>query len=281
MNIRKTIALCIFVVSAMFPFVALAITYSSANFQVTDPVVDVSGGRKTSSNFILIEATGQHATGISNSSSYALKSGFLYFTDPQAQSGGGGSSGGGSIDNVPYHILPFIRPLVPYIPPEVIESIVSHLPCPAGFPKEDVNCDGTVGLVDFSIFLYLQGSDQRNRTANPADFNQDGFVDVQDLSILFSAWTEKLLSFDSTDSTESARGALSRGTSRMNALPHMPLNARQALTGAPQQETALMGSVSSVVRRDIYELSPVRWQDIASAFVVLILLRLIFMRIGL
>jgi Dockerin type I domain len=50
--------------------------------------------------------------------------------------------------------------------------------------RSDVNKDGKVNLVDFSILLYYWG------TANAtADLNQDGTVDLVDFSILMYCWT--------------------------------------------------------------------------------------------
>lgn len=55
----------------------------------------------------------------------------------------------------------------------------------------DLNCDGKVGIQDLSIFLYLSPQP----SPNPADFNDDLKVDLRDMSTLFSAWTERVLSF--------------------------------------------------------------------------------------
>lgn len=55
---------------------------------------------------------------------------------------------------------------------------------PQGGPSPDMNGDGKVNLVDFSIFLLSWGtSDVR------ADFNQDGTVNLADLSIMLFNWT--------------------------------------------------------------------------------------------
>ncbi|MDP2704475.1 MAG: hypothetical protein Q8P01_04660, partial [bacterium] len=55
----------------------------------------------------------------------------------------------------------------------------------------DLNCDGKVDIYDLSIFLYFQAQP----SPNPADFNDDLRVNLQDLSALFSAWTERVLTF--------------------------------------------------------------------------------------
>ncbi len=50
----------------------------------------------------------------------------------------------------------------------------------------DINCDGRVDLVDFSILMFNWGTPK-----NPAaDLNQDGSVDLVDFSIMMYWWTE-------------------------------------------------------------------------------------------
>lgn len=57
----------------------------------------------------------------------------------------------------------------------------------AGAVLGDLNCDGFVNLVDFSIFLFFWNS---TNPANPrADINTDGIVDVTDFSIMLFYWT--------------------------------------------------------------------------------------------
>lgn len=48
----------------------------------------------------------------------------------------------------------------------------------------DLNCDGFVNLVDFSILLYNWGTDDDN-----ADINDDGIVGLPDFSIMMYYWT--------------------------------------------------------------------------------------------
>jgi len=55
---------------------------------------------------------------------------------------------------------------------------------PAGGPTPDLNGDGKVNLIDFSIFLLSWN------TSDPrADFNQDGTVNLADFSIMLFDWT--------------------------------------------------------------------------------------------
>ncbi len=55
---------------------------------------------------------------------------------------------------------------------------------PAGSATQDLNGDGKVNLVDFSIFLLAWGTDDPR-----SDFSGDGKVNLADFSILLFAWT--------------------------------------------------------------------------------------------
>ena len=57
----------------------------------------------------------------------------------------------------------------------------------AGKVIADINCDGYVNLVDFSILLFYW---QSTNPSNPrADINTDGIVDIIDFSIMMYYWT--------------------------------------------------------------------------------------------
>jgi hypothetical protein len=59
-------------------------------------------------------------------------------------------------------------------------------PCASAVPG-DINCDGFVNLVDFSILLFYWNSAD---PANPrADVNSDGIVNITDFSIMLFYWT--------------------------------------------------------------------------------------------
>ena len=51
--------------------------------------------------------------------------------------------------------------------------------------RSDLNKDGEVNLVDFSILMYFWGSDDPD-----ADINQDGEIDLIDFSIMMYCWTD-------------------------------------------------------------------------------------------
>ena len=50
--------------------------------------------------------------------------------------------------------------------------------------QSDLNGDGKVNLVDFSIFLLSWNTDDEE-----PDFNEDGRVNLADFSIMLFAWT--------------------------------------------------------------------------------------------
>jgi hypothetical protein len=61
-------------------------------------------------------------------------------------------------------------------------------PPPGDCQRSDLNCDGRVGLVDFSILLYFW--EQTDFSRNPrADISKDGKVELRDLSIMLYDWT--------------------------------------------------------------------------------------------
>ncbi len=64
-------------------------------------------------------------------------------------------------------------------------SVITPPVVPCG--RSDLNCDGRVNLIDFSILIYwweqVAGSNVR------ADINRSGFVDVVDFSVMLYDWT--------------------------------------------------------------------------------------------
>jgi hypothetical protein len=57
----------------------------------------------------------------------------------------------------------------------------------AGKTKGDINCDGKVDLVDFSILLYYWN--KQDPANSRADINQDGMVNIIDFSVMLYFWT--------------------------------------------------------------------------------------------
>jgi cysteine-rich repeat protein len=67
---------------------------------------------------------------------------------------------------------------------KAVSFYIGDGPPPEGEVSPDVNGDGKVNLVDFSIFLTVWGTDDiRN------DFNRDGTVNLADFSIMLFNWT--------------------------------------------------------------------------------------------
>ena len=173
-----------FFMAIFMPYIALATEYTSDSFKVVDPVIDYGGIINSSSDsFKLTGVLGQAAVGTSSSSSFQAKAGFIFFsaaTSTPASTPAAAIAAAGS--NYSMYLKSLIEGILPFLPPKEFK------PCDIAF---DLNCDGSVGLKDFSIFLAVQ-----NRPMpNPADFNKDNKIDFKDLSVLLSGWTGKLLSF--------------------------------------------------------------------------------------
>ena len=52
----------------------------------------------------------------------------------------------------------------------------------------DLNVDGKVNIVDFSILLFHWGEDGGD-SSPPADINHDGIVNLTDFSVMIFHWT--------------------------------------------------------------------------------------------
>lgn len=74
-------AVAVLVFSLAVSFSVYATDFSSANFVSRDPVMSDFGGRATSTNFEQVNAGGQIAIGESTSTSFIIRSGFLYFEE--------------------------------------------------------------------------------------------------------------------------------------------------------------------------------------------------------
>lgn len=145
-----------------------ATEFTSANFKVLDSVIKPAAGFSTSSAFQLWQSIGQEAIGLSDSVSFGLRGGFLYFLAPAAPAappsqvtppGGGGGQ------------------LVFKFPP-IISKAVSVC---------DFNDDGACDIVDLSILLYYLTQPLVERY----DLNNDGRIGLIDISILFYYWTSE------------------------------------------------------------------------------------------
>lgn len=185
-NNQWLIATISLIVLTTFLRVAMATDFSSTNFTVKDPVLN-SGNFSSSNTFRVFSTIGQPAIGISTSDNRQLKAGFLYFPEPSAAApseeaapAAAAVSGGG-----PVH--PLYRRL--------FDLLVR--PCSQG----DLNCDGRINLEDISILFYWWGKPIQKPTfaslltniiglGRPSpDMNKDQRIDIFDLSVLLSKWT--------------------------------------------------------------------------------------------
>ncbi len=157
--------------------------FTSTNFKLLDPIFQSGlGERLSSDSFRLIGSVSQIAIGTSTSASFEVRGGFLYFPAPAAPTPSPtptptpASAQGGVLESL---LKAFgVRP-----PPRAIAALCA--------PPTDLDCDGKIGLSDLSILLYSVG----RGFPNIADFNKDRVVDMEDLSILFTSWSEQVVPF--------------------------------------------------------------------------------------
>jgi len=189
-----------------------ATEFTSASYKVLDPVIDIGAGpRVATTSYALLTAVGQPAIGRSTSATFGLLSGFLYFFEPSAAlplappppSLPPSPGGGPLFPPITYFppltpfFPPFIPPVVPLPPPVIPPWCV---PGEQGISRADLNCDSRVNLVDFSIFMYYLA--RPFEISKFVDITKDEAVDLVDLSVMFSEWTEKLVAFVNGDDLE-------------------------------------------------------------------------------
>jgi len=160
---------------AIFGYAQVGYTtdYTTTNFIVRDPITGGSGGGYSeSTNFQLWGSVSQTGIGISTSANRELRAGFLYFPeDGGATPPPVGPPGGPPPSSGPGKSIFTIFPIIPPF---------TELPIPVcgiaqGFSRSDFNCDGEVNLQDLSILL---------------SYKQP--LSGQILSFLFSDWTKQL-----------------------------------------------------------------------------------------
>ena len=158
------------------PGTSHATDYSSTNFTVKDPVIIPGAGYQTSATYKLWSSLGQGAIGLSTTSTFGLKGGFLYFPaasatvtptpTPTPSPSGGGDSGTVSTTR-----------LIPTRPPELGGGLIC-----------DFNNDNRCTIIDFSILLTYFGKPITDTEAR-YDLNNDRRIDIVDVSILLFYWT--------------------------------------------------------------------------------------------
>jgi hypothetical protein len=152
------------------PFSVFADSATSTSFHIESGVIDAGGTRTTSSNYGLRSSIGQPATGISTSTSFILRGGFLNFPLPV--------------------VVPPVTPTAPLpgilvgggafagLPPEIQEKIIKRC---------DFNGDMRCNLVDLSILLYYY--DRIGSAIARYDLNSNDRVDFPDISVMMYYWT--------------------------------------------------------------------------------------------
>ncbi len=179
------IAVAFVAVVFVAPPLVRAAVFSSSNFIIQDPAVTSGGGLGTSTNFQLWGSFAQPAAGLSTSTNNQLGGGFLYFggavtasqesASPTSPSdpGGGGPIGAGTAIIPPIGLLP----QKPLSLTTLIDILTGEEPItiPGCAKQSDFNCDGAVNLQDLSILLTVPN-----------------IASTKALSFLFADWTEGL-----------------------------------------------------------------------------------------
>ncbi|OGZ08018.1 MAG: hypothetical protein A3C93_00505 [Candidatus Lloydbacteria bacterium RIFCSPHIGHO2_02_FULL_54_17] len=103
---------------------------------------------------------------------------------------GGGGGGGGY---VPPPVIPPIATttppvIIPPLPPVVVIPPITVPPSGICHTIADLNCDGYVDIIDFSIMYYWF---ERTNIPTRVDLRQDGRVDLADFSVMAAYWYER------------------------------------------------------------------------------------------
>ncbi len=182
---RKRISILLILIFLGAPFLVLADFASSTNFQIERGIIDLGGTQATSSGFNLRTSIGAPGLGISSSTTFTIRGGFLNFFVPTpapapapapspspspAPSPGGGGGGGGGGTGYLFPSKPI--PLIPYLPSGC---------------SVDLNKDNHVDIVDLSIMLFYYGAS--GTSLGCFDLNGNGVVDFPDISIIMYYWT--------------------------------------------------------------------------------------------
>lgn len=141
---------------------AYATDFSSSNFVIKDPVINLGSVLMSSGSFVVNSSLGEEALGISASQSLGLKSGFLYFPSPTVTSTSTPAS-------------------------QQHSTVNGSRKFKAISAACDFNKDNFCDITDLSIFLYWVSKPYS--LARKFDVNQDGQLDIADISIIFYYWS--------------------------------------------------------------------------------------------
>lgn len=169
---------------------------SSTNFKASDQNVSDLGGNTTSTSFRLYQNAGQVSVGESSSTNFKVRAGVLYWDGEiisptvtptpsvvSVVSGGGG--GGAGIVATPSPGTPGAS-ISPGASPKSRATPVASIKPPITC---DFNNDGFCNIVDLSILLYWYG--KTGPQIARYDLNSDKKIDLKDISILFYHWKEE------------------------------------------------------------------------------------------
>ncbi len=175
------LALLVFIFGLWPLGVARADVATSTTFNLHS-VIGTGGGRGTSTSFSQKWVIGQPAQGISSSTTFVLKAGFLYFgpavtTTPATSVTPGGGTPGVTLGGGGGSVATGTR----VRPPRVIRCDDLAL------ERVDLSGDCKVDLVDLSILLFYYG--ETGPTITSYDFNENRRVDFPDISIMMFYWT--------------------------------------------------------------------------------------------
>ncbi|MDP1688538.1 MAG: hypothetical protein Q8L47_00170 [bacterium] len=162
---------------------------SSTSFKASDQNVSDIGGNTTSTSFRLYQNVGQASVGDSSSTNFKVRAGVLYWDTtgitstptPTPTTSQTVTSGGGGGGIVSTSSISPIPSVVTGVTPAITPK-VTRSTC-------DFNNDGFCNIVDLSILLYWYGKTGPQITRY--DLNSDKKIDLKDISILFYHWREE------------------------------------------------------------------------------------------
>lgn len=163
---------------------------TSTNFILRDSALTSLGGQFSATNFRNINALSQNSIGENTGANFISQLGVLYFALPSIEVAAPLGPGSGSGIGGDYQ-------------PSIFKKIVSIVE-KVFLPKVsclrtigDLNCDSLVNIYDMSIMFHVWGRSNYSQLIasiveagyQSPDFNNDGKIDIRDISIVMSHWT--------------------------------------------------------------------------------------------
>ena len=151
---------------------------TSTSFILERGVIDTGGGRATSGGYGLETSIGQPGIGISSSTSFILRGGFLNFSVSAPSVATTTTPTSTATTSTPGGNTGFTAPSAPGTPPVITPEIIKAC---------DFNDDSRCNIVDLSIMLYYY--EEKGPTIVRYDLNSNLAVDFPDVSVLMYYWT--------------------------------------------------------------------------------------------